>query len=52
MNKREMEDIVVVKAVLPDEVVLGVNGSSGCPGDGCNADQGGCTGDASCGQDC
>ncbi|KKU38145.1 MAG: hypothetical protein UX53_C0035G0003 [Candidatus Azambacteria bacterium GW2011_GWB2_46_37] len=45
-------EIKVAQAVLPDELVLGIQGYSGCPGDGCNADQGGCTHDASCGQDC
>lgn len=43
--------IDVRHAVLPAELMLGSPGAS-CPGDGCNSDQGGCTGDASCGQDC
>ena len=47
-----MVETVVVRAVLPEELVLGVKGLSSCPGDGCNSDQGGCTGDAGCGQDC
>ena len=46
-----MDDIKVVTAVLPEELVLNV-GSCDCNGDDCNADTGGCTHDASCGQDC
>ena len=42
----------VVQARLPAELQLGAVGVSGCPGDGCNADQGGCAHDAGCGQDC
>lgn len=44
--------IEVVDAKLPHELILGVEGFSGCPGDGCNDDQGGCPHDAGCGQDC
>ncbi len=47
-----MPEIVVAQAQLPEELQLGTVGVSGCPGDGCNGDQGGCSGDASCGQDC
>ena len=46
-----MDDMRVVDAILPEELVLGAVSAS-CPGDGCNTDQGGCTHDASCGQDC
>lgn len=45
-------EIKVVQAVLPNELVLGLEGYSGCKGDDCNADKGGCTHDSSCGQDC
>ena len=45
-------EIRVAQATLPEELVLGVKGYAGCPGDGCNDDTGGCTHDASCGQDC
>ncbi len=52
----EMASFRVVDAVLPAELALKPSGhlSAGpCPGDDCNADQGGCeAGDASCGQDC
>ena len=37
---------------LTDELTLGVDNYSGCDGDDCNGDQGGCDSDASCGQDC
>jgi len=47
------EEIVVKQAILPDELTLGVDNYSGCDGDDCNGDQGGCdASDASCGQDC
>lgn len=46
-----MGEIKVVKAILPKELVLDVGGCD-CSGDDCNSDQGGCTHDASCGQDC
>jgi len=46
-----MDEIKVVNAVLPEELVLNV-GSCNCNGDGCNDDDGGCDSDASCGQDC
>jgi hypothetical protein len=44
----------VVKARLPEELVLDLASYPGgpCPGDDCNDDSGGCTHDASCGQDC
>lgn len=45
-------EIKVAKAILPGELFLDAQGYSGCPGDGCNDDQGGCMHDASCGQDC
>lgn len=48
-----MDDLQVVDAVLPGELVLNLGAASmPCPGDDCNSDQGGCTHDASCGQDC
>lgn len=48
-----MNDLYVVDAVLPEELVLNLGvASAPCPGDGCNDDQGGCPHDASCGQDC
>lgn len=48
-----MDDLRVVDAVLPEELVLSLGTASApCPGDDCNDDQGGCTHDASCGQDC
>jgi len=50
--KKEVKDIQVVSAVLPTELVLGISGYSGCQGDDCNSDDGGCQHDASCGQDC
>jgi hypothetical protein len=43
-------DIIVVNAVLPDELVLNIGGCN-CNGDGCNDDTG-CSNDAGCGQDC
>ncbi|MDP2638799.1 MAG: hypothetical protein Q8P06_01365 [Candidatus Azambacteria bacterium] len=46
-----MENLRVVDAVLPEELVLDLEVGP-CAGDGCNSDQGGCTHDASCGQDC
>lgn len=47
-----MNDLRIVDAILPEELVLDVGVSASCPGDDCNDDQGGCTHDASCGQDC
>jgi len=47
-----MADILVVKAILPTELATSVASGSACNGDGCNSDQGGCSSDASCGQDC
>jgi len=48
-----MDEIKTTEAILPDEIVLSIGSQCGvCPGDGCNADQGGCVGDGSCGQDC
>ncbi len=46
-----MDNIVVVNAVLPEELVLN-SGGCNCNGDGCNDDTGGCDIDATCGQDC
>ncbi len=53
-NKELNQEITVAQAILPEELSLGLSDYSGssCPGDGCNSDQGGCTHDASCGQDC
>jgi len=45
------ENVKITQAVLPEELVLGVS-QFPCPGDDCNSDQGGCNGDANCGQDC
>jgi len=45
-----MDEIKI--AVLPEEIVLGTDAVGPCEGDGCNSDQGGCTGDAGCGQHC
>lgn len=49
-------EIRVVNAIFPKELELqpraSLSGLTSCPGDGCNSDQGGCEGDASCGQDC
>ena len=47
------EDIIIVKAILPDELVLDKGGCN-CNGDDCNDDDGsqGCPSNAGCGQDC
>lgn len=48
-----MSDLQIVNAVLPNELVLDLGTAIGpCRGDDCNSDQGGCTHDSSCGQDC
>ncbi len=34
------EEIEVKQAALPEELMLGIVGFSGCPGDGCNGSSG------------
>jgi len=45
-------DEKILRAELPEELFMGATAQPGCNGDGCNSDQGGCTHDADCGQDC
>jgi hypothetical protein len=44
--------IQVMAAVLPGELALGSANSSSCASDTCMGDQGGCSGDGGCGEDC
>ena len=52
MEPKNSDQIQIGDAMLPEELVMDVPIRCGCQGDGCNADQGGCTHDATCGQDC